>query len=1017
MGERQMAFGPFRLNLDSACVWRGKQALKLTPKALAVLGYLVERAGRLVTKAELFRAVWPEMVVGEGALSVCVRELRQALQDDARAPRYIATVHRRGYRFIGEVTSSQHSVVSSHLSQPILNPQPPAPTLVGREAELTQLHGWLDKALRGERQLIFVTGEAGIGKTTLVDAFLQTLVPSPQHPTPSSWLGRGQCIEQYGAGEAYMPILEALGRLCRETGGERLITLLNQHATTWLVQMPTLLDAAELETLQRKVQGATRERMLREMVEAVDAITAERPLVLRLEDLHWSDPSTLELLALLARRREPARLLVLGTYRPVDAIVREHPLREVKQELQVHKQCEELALRLLTEEAVEEYLAVRFDMNGGAHGCAPLQPLAHAIYQRTEGNPLFMVNVVDELISQGVFVQVGGQWTVQKEEDAAGAVPKSLRQMIEQQVERLSVEERRMLEAASVAGVDFSAAAVSAGVGAEPDVVEEQCTGLVRREQFLQLAGSNKWPDGMVAARYGFLHALYQEVFYGRLSTGRRQRLHQQIGEREEQAYGERAREIAAELAMHFERGWDYPRAVQYLQQAGENALHRSAHQEAISLLTKGLELLKTLPDTLDRAHQELTLHLALGPPLMATKGYAAPEIEDTYTRAHDLCQQLGETGQLFPVLRGMWVFYLLRADIQTAHEIGQQLLTLAQRVQDPALLVEAHYALGSALFFLGEVTPARTHFEQGIAFYDPQQHRVYTGLYGQDPGVFCRLVLAMALWVQGYADQALASVHKALPLARELAHSNSLAGALFFAAWLHQLRREKLAVHEQARAAVVLSDNQGFPFWKAWGTIMTGCVLAEQGQREEGRTQIHYGLTGLQATGAELARPYILAMLAEEVGKLRQAGEGLSLLTEALAAVERTDERWCEAELYRLKGELTLQETNQKAKGKRQKQLSVVSSQLSVPNAQNPTSKAHSEAEACFRKAINISRKQQAKSLELRATVSLARLWQQQGKQHEAHQMLSTIYNWFTEGFDTADLQEAKALLDELSH
>ncbi|MBI3301446.1 MAG: AAA family ATPase [Deltaproteobacteria bacterium] len=427
---------------------------------------------------------------------------------------------------------------------------------------------WLEKALHGERQIVFVTGEAGIGKTTVVAAFLQQAATAG-----GLWMAQGQCIEHYGAGEAYLPVLTALGQLCREPRHERLVEVLSQYAPTWLVQMPALLNAADFETLQRKTQGVTRERMLREMAEAVEAITTEQPLVLWLEDLQWSDVSTLDWLAFIARRREQARLLVIGTYRPVDVIVREHPLKAVKQELQVHGQCAELPLGFLSEAHVVEYLAVRFAL--GVTPALPLQGLARLIHQRTDGNPLFMVNLVEYLVGHGVLVQVEGQWALKRGvEEVVEGVPESLRQMIEQQLERLSPEEQRMLEVASGAG----AADSEADVGE----VETHCAELVRRAQFLRSSGTGEWPDGTATARYGFLHALYQEVVYDRVTTGRRQRLHQQIGEREEAAYGTRAREIAAELAVHFERGRDYSRAVQYREHAGKNALRRSAYQEAV---------------------------------------------------------------------------------------------------------------------------------------------------------------------------------------------------------------------------------------------------------------------------------------------------------------------------------------------------------------------------------------------------------------------------------------------------
>jgi predicted ATPase len=790
------------------------------------------------------------------------------------------------------------------------------------------------------------------------------------------------------------------------------------------VQLPALLSATDLEALQRKTQGATRERMLREMGEAIDAITAERPLLLWLEDLHWSDTSTLELLVVLARRREPARLLVIGTYRPVDVLVQEHPLLAVKQELQLHGQCNELPLGLLSETQVAEYLAQRFTV--GAHGRAPLHALAKMIHRRTDGNPLFLVTAVDDLVEQQVLVQNEGHWAVQGELAAIETrVPNSLQQMIERQIERLSVEDRRMLEVASVAGMEFSAAALAAGMQTEPENVEERCAELARRAHFLRALGPGEWPDGTAAARYGFLHALYQEVLYERIPAGRRQRLHQRIGERQEVAYDKRVREIAAELAVHFEQGRDYPKAVQYLQYAGENALQRSAYQETITLLAKGLELLKALPDTLERSQQELTLQIALGVPLMATKGFSAPEVGAVYRRARELCQHVGETPQLFPVLWGLWSFYVVRAELHTAHELGEQCLRLARKVQDPALLVEAHYALEATLAHLGEATLALEHFEQVITLYNPQQHRSLAFRYGGfDPEVAGRgYAGAWLLWFLGYPNQALTQIHKALTLAQGLSHPFSLVWALIESAVLHQHRREEQLVQEQAEAIMRLSHEQGFAHELAVGTNMRGWALVEQGQVEEGIAQMRQSLAARRAMGARIVEPIFLARLAEAYGKVGQVEEGLSLLAEALAVVARTGQRVYESEVHRLKGELTLQ------KGARDWGLGAGSSSPQAISLKPLVPSEVEEAEGYFLKAIDIARKQQAKSLELRATMSLARLWQQQATQDvlrntqhvtrnrlaEAHSRLSEIYNWFTEGFDTKDLQEAKALLREL--
>jgi predicted ATPase len=398
---------------------------------------------------------------------------------------------------------------------------------------------------------------------------------------------------------------------------------------------------------------------------------------------------------------------------------------------------------------------------------------------------------------------------------------------------------------------------------------------------------------------------------------------------------------------------------------------------------------------------------------LIAIKGYGAPEIERVYTRARNLCQQVRDTPQFFPVLWGLWVFYLVRAEFQTARELAEQLLRLAQSVQDPALLLEAHLALGGTLLWLGELTRAREHLEQDIALYDFQQHRPYAFLYVEDPGVACLSWAAHVPWYLGYPDQALKRSYEALTLARELSHPYTLAYALVHAAWLHQYRREGQAAQELAEAVIALSSEQGFAFFLAYGTIWRGWALAEQGQTEEGIAQICQGLAAFRTTGAEGAQTHPLALLAEAYGKGGRAEEGLSVLAEALALVQKKGERWWEAELYRLKGELTLQQCNvqgptytlkesRKSRGQDRRVSGVASRE--------------SEAEVYFRKAIEVARTQQAKSWELRAAASLSRLWQQQGKRAEARQLLAEIYGWFTEGFDTKDLQGAKALLKELS-
>jgi predicted ATPase len=497
-----------------------------------------------------------------------------------------------------------------------------------------------------------------------------------------------------------------------------------------------------------------------------------------------------------------------------------------------------------------------------------------------------------------------------------------------------------------------------------------------------------------VAGKYGFAHAVYQEVVYTRVPAARRVQLHRRIGEGEEAGYSVQAGEHAAELAVHFERGRDYPRALAYLKAAADNALQRYANLEVIGHLTKALALLKSLPDTPERHQQELNLLTALGPALLAIKGYGALEVEQTYTRARELCQQLGDPLQRSQVLWGLLTFYLVRAEHQTARELGEQLLTLAQRQQDAALLLVGHFALGAALYCLGEFAPAREHMEQSLALDGPQEDHAHPFSFGMDLGVFCRAWAAHALWHLGYPDQALTMSHAALTQARELSHPFSLALALGYAAILHQFRREERATHERAEAGMVLCREHGFAYYLTWGTILQGWVLAEQGQQEAGIAQMRDGLAAFRATGGEVRLPYYLTLLAEACGKAGQAADGLRLVAEALAQVEAKGERWREAELHRLQGELRLQQWDSMA----------------------GDSPVLTEAETHFHEALAIAQRQHAKLLELRAAMSLSRLWQQHGKRDEARKLLAPVYGWFTEGFDAADLQEAEALLEELS-
>jgi predicted ATPase len=845
-----------------------------------------------------------------------------------------------------------------------------ATLIVGREGELARMRDWFASVLKSERRVVFVSGEAGIGKTTFVNTFVDSLQPE------GLLLARGQCVEQYGAGEPYMPMLEALTQLGRGPRGRHLLGLLHRLAPAWLAQLPALLTADERARIQRETQGLTHQRMLREMAETLAAIAADTPLVLLLEDLHWSDASTLDLVAAIARRTEPARLLILGTYRPVEMLAGDHPLRALKQELELHQQCEELRLKLLSEKEVATYLSRRLANDGNQYiGLAP------AIYQRTDGNALFMANMVDFLVAQGPELDASKLET-----------PRNIRQMIERNLERLTAEEQSVLEVASVAGAEFSAAAAAAALRREVSEVEVCCTRLSRNEQFIRSQGLSEWPDGTVASHVRFLHALYREVLYERVPPGHRIELHRRIAAREETAYGEQSGEIATELADHYSRANDKNKAAKYFQLAGERAVGRCAMLEAEYHFARALELLSALPANLERDRRELVLQLAAGPALLAVKGFAAPETEHAYTRARELCAQLGDpTEDLFSALYGLWGTHLLRGELRRSYELAEQLLRRAETAHDAGLLIYARYTLGSTSYFMGETPLARKHIELAFPLYDPERHRPLALRYeGADAGIACLCYAALILWELGYPDQALKRGNEALTLAYGLSHPYPLSRvwAKFFVSLVHQFRQETRAAQQTAETVITLSTDHGLAAWLAWATALRGSAIAEHGHFEEGIAQLKEGLAASRLMGTELVRPLFLGLLAKaclEAGHLEDASQAL---TEALSAADQNDIRFYEAETHRVKGVLLLRQDESNT----------------------------AEAQRCFERAIEVAHNQGARSLELRATKNLARLLDQEGHREEARTILAAIYNWFTEGFDTADLKDAKALLEELS-
>jgi len=774
---------------------------------------------------------------------------------------------------------------------------------VGRHSELEQMQRALDQVRAGHGQIVGVMGEPGLGKSRLFYEFKLT--------SQAGCLVLEAYSVSHGKASPYLPVIELLKTYFQiqpqdddRTRKEKItgkVLILDRSLEDTLPYLFALLDIddpqANLAQMDAQVR---RQRTFAAVKKLVLRESLKQPLLLIFEDLHWIDGETQGLLDVLSESVASAKVLLLVNYRP-----------EYRSEWGQKTYCTQLRLAPLGKAEAEEFLTVLLGDTVGATGRSPLHDLKQLILAKTQGTPFFMEEIVQELVEQGVLVR-----------DAVGAhscaplqlidlhIPPTVQGVLAARIDRLAPEEKTLLQQLAVIGREFPVSLVRKVISSPEDDLYRLLSSLQHKEFLYEQPA---FPE----VEYIFKHALTQEVAYNSVLIERRKALHEQTAQAIEQLFHNQLEEHYSDLAYHYTRSGNTEKAVEYLHLAGQQAVQRSANVEAIMHLTNALELLSALPDTCERAQQELTLHLTLGVPLQATKSVSSPEVGATYTRAWELCQQVGDNHQLFPVLFGLRTFHAVRGEILVARELAEQLLDLAQKEQDRALLLEAYWALGSTLFPLGEFGAVHAYLEQSLTLYDAQPHRSHAFLYSIESGAFGLSFAAWVSWYLGYPDQARQKSTAALTLAQESPYLFSLAAARVFASMLHQLRRERALTQERAEAAILLAREQGFPVWVGQGTILQGWTLAEQGQVEEGIRQIRQGLATRQAVGAGIFQSYYLALLAEAYGKAGQVEEGLAALAEALTVVDKSGERFYEAELYRLKGELLLQQASQKAKGK----------------------------------------------------------------------------------------------------
>ena len=840
--------------------------------------------------------------------------------------------------------------------------------LVGRESESTLLFECWGQVKDGNGQVILLSGEAGIGKSRLVQVLKDHVSDEPHT--------RLECRSSpYFTNSALYPITDFLQRTLRfqsDDTPEQKLEKLEQNLSQYrlptnetvplfgaLLSLPVPEDRYPPLNLSPQRQ---RQKTLESIVAILLELAEHQPLLFILEDLHWTDPTTLEFLGLLVDQTPTASLYALLTCRP-----------EIQPGWSHRSYLSELSLNRLSHTQIEQ---IATQVAGGK--TLPVE-IIQQLVGKTDGVPLYVEEMTKAVLESGVLKETNGHYELTGPISSL-TIPATLQDSLMSRLDRL-VTAKGVAQYAAVIGRQFSHELLQAVSELDETRLQHELGRLIEAELIYQ--------QGVIPqATYSFKHALVQDTAYESLLRSTRQSYHRRIAEVLEEQFPETIESQPELLAHHYTEAGLNESAIWYWQHAGEKAFQRSAHQEAINHLTTGLTLLQTLPETLKRHQQELPLQTVFGTASLIVKGQGAPEVETAYTRARVLCQQLGDTQDGFPVLFGLFRFYVARPDLPLARQLGEDLLSLAERSDETPFHVIAHYALGVIYSCLGELLAALNHLEEAIGRDTPAQRGSSLFRAGQDPGVACRAFASLALWALGYPDQALARAYDALALATKFSHLFSYAYALYSASVVCQFRRERQNVYNHAEAAITLSTEQGFTGWLAASTILQGWALTARRQGEEGLTQMCQGLTDWRASGAELLVPYFLGLLAEGYEQMGQMEEGLMVLCQALSLVDKTGERWYEAERHRLKGQLLLQQSPDNAP----------------------------KAESCFHQAISIAQNQSAKSWELRAATSLAKLWQNQGKYQDAYDLLAPVYSWFTEGFGTADLIDAKTLLDELS-
>lgn len=899
-------------------------------------------------------------------------------------------------------------------------PKEERPVFVAREIELERLNIFLDKSLSGKGQVVFITGEAGSGKTALIQEFAR----NAQKAHPDLIVASGKCNAHTGIGDPYSPFMEILGLLTGDVEtrwaagmittehAKRLWNLIPHTVKAVLDCGPDLINifvpgASLLTRSEAFTSGPTEwQNRLKRLVERKAMLPPdsslqqsdlfeqytrmlvnlgrEKPLLLVLDDLQWVDSGSASLLFHLCRRISGNRILIAGSYRSDEVALGRgdgrHPLETVVHELK--RDLGEIELEVGKTEArefVDAYIDTepnRLDRN-----------FRETIFKQTKGHPLFTVELLKEMQNRALLIKNEEDRWIQSPGLDWNALPARVDAVIEERISRLNEDERETLTLASVEGEEFTAEVLARLQDVEIRKLIRLLSGDLDRRHHLVVAKGMRQLKNLHLSLYLFQHILFQRYLYNNLDEVERTHLHADVGKILENLYGEQNEDISVQLARHFQEAGVLDKAIEYLHKAGKRAVHLSANEEAIAHYKKALELIEKLPETPERVQQEIALQLDFVVPVGITKGYADPEVSQGIFRARELCEHIRETPQYFTTLVHLATHYAFaRAEYRTALEYQDQIIKIAEQTGDPLQKAICSFTTIWALMNVAELVKTVEHAKEMNALYDPEKHGFMAYMFGFDLGVINRAFGAWALWFLGYPDQTRKDRELALEHAYKFGHPHTIAFALVGAVEMDWFLGDSEAGNRHLEELDRISNEKGFVYWQAHAIFYEGEKIILEGKTKEGIAQMHHGLAMMKATGIQTCFTRLLSRMADACLKTGQIDEGLKAIEEANEVRCKFDEKYMEAEHYRLKGELLLK------KGENE-----------------------DEAMKLFEQAFEVSQQQKAKSLELRAAMSKSRLLQKQGKKQEAHKLLNETYNWFTEGFDTADLKEAKALLEEL--